>query len=375
MISTPQVNPEFGTQEVTLVKPGELTSQHVDRWRWLQATNPQLANPYFCPEFTQLVGRYRDNVEVVIVEQAGEIIGFFPFERDGSSYARPVGGRLSDYQGIIQSPESHLSGKHLLKQCQLTSFDFDHLLADQAVFADYHRIEDCSPFMNFEGGFEAYREKQSKTGKKEISDANRKLRKLGREIGETRFELISDDQAAFEHVLAWKSRQYIESGLFDPFSVAWTRELMEAIWRTRNEHFAGLLSVLYAGGNIVAAHFGMRSARVLHWWFPTYNQEYSKFSPGKVLLYQLAEAAANAGLTSIDLGKGMSQYKSIAMTDSIPIAEGTADLNSVRRQLVSGYLNIKSFLKTTPLRKPLQYPARVLFRLQQARSLQDTSAR
>ena len=55
--------------------------------------------------------------------------------------------------------------------------------------------------------------------------------------------------------------------------------------------FQGVLSGLYIGEKLVAAHFGMRSRRVLHWWFPAYDPELGKYSPGAQLLLELSRAA------------------------------------------------------------------------------------
>ena len=62
--------------------------------------DPALVSPYFCPEFTQAVGDVREDAFVGIVEDAGEFVGFFPFQRRALGVGKPIAGPLSDYQGL-----------------------------------------------------------------------------------------------------------------------------------------------------------------------------------------------------------------------------------------------------------------------------------
>ena len=87
--------------------------------------------------------------------------------------------------------------------------------------------------------------------------------------------------------------------------------------------------MLRAGGQVVAVHAGMRSRRVLHWWFPTFDQTFAKYSPGIILLLRMAEALAAAGVRTIDLGKGDSQYKRSLMTGTLELREGYVELPSL----------------------------------------------
>jgi CelD/BcsL family acetyltransferase involved in cellulose biosynthesis len=80
--------------------------------------------------------------------------------------------------------------------------------------------------------------------------------------------------------------------------------------------------VLYAGDRPVAAHFGIRSETVLSWWFPAYDVDCSRYSPGLVLLLRLAEAAAAAGILQVDLGKGHEAYKESFKSADVEVAEG-----------------------------------------------------
>ena len=74
---------------------------------------------------------------------------------------------------------------------------------------------------------------------------------------------------------------------------------------------------------------GMRSAHVLHYWFPAYDPEFAKFSTGIILLLRMAEALAAMGVRTIDLGEGKSQYKERLMTGEVALQKGSVELPSL----------------------------------------------
>ena len=79
-----------------VLRPDELTDVHLTRWRQIHESAARFASPYFTPEFTQAVGSVRRDVEVAVLEESGEVVGFFPFQRGLLGFAKPVGGQLSD---------------------------------------------------------------------------------------------------------------------------------------------------------------------------------------------------------------------------------------------------------------------------------------
>jgi CelD/BcsL family acetyltransferase involved in cellulose biosynthesis len=57
-------------------------------------------------------------------------------------------------------------------------------------------------------------------------------------------------------------------------------------------------------------------------WFPAYDMEFAKYSPGMVGHLRMAEAAAEAGVTQIAMGRGGREYKDWLKNGEFPIAEG-----------------------------------------------------
>ena len=103
---------------------------------------------------------------------------------------------------------------------------------------------------------------------------------------------------------------------------------LQRIHATDTAHFCGTLSLLYAGDQMVAGHFGMRAGTVWHYWFPAYDPDYAKYSPGFLLLLKMVQAASGLGVTTIDLGQGMTFYKERLKNGCVPIAEGSVEQHS-----------------------------------------------
>jgi CelD/BcsL family acetyltransferase involved in cellulose biosynthesis len=173
-----------------------------------------------------------------------------------------------------------------------------------------------------EQGFEAYLAQLRARSPKFTRTTLAKERKLGRDVGEVRYVHDERDPAVLRTLIGWKSAQYRRTGRSDRFAHAWITRLVEQLFHTRGASCAGLLSVLYCGGRPVAAHFGLRSERVLACWFPAYDTAFAKYSPGLVLHLRMAEGAAAQGVAHLDLGRGEKEYKNSLKTRDLSVSEG-----------------------------------------------------
>lgn len=304
--------------QITVVRPSELGPAELDRWRRLQRRDPELGNPFLAPEFTLGVDRFRVGVRVAVVEDGGEVAAFFPHQRGRAGIGHPVGFGLTDLQGIIASPDLRLDARHLLRECRLGVWDFDHLLAHQPIFAPFHSVRRAAPVMDLTGGFEAFLAKARAASPKTHKTIRYKERKLGREVGELRYVFDCRDTAELDRLMAWKSAQYVRTGRSDRFARPW----IVALVRHFHETGFGVLSVLYAGDRPVSAHLGLRCGTVMAGWFPAYDPAFGRYSPGMIGHLKLAESCAAAGITEIAMGRGGKAFKEGLASREIPIAEG-----------------------------------------------------
>jgi CelD/BcsL family acetyltransferase involved in cellulose biosynthesis len=325
-----------------LIKAAELDAGLVAAWRAILEREPRFESPYFRPEFTQAVGSVRGDVRVVVIENDGRPAGFFPHQRAAWGRGSPVGGALSDYHGVIAEPAAEWSVAELMRAARLGVWSFDHLVDPSGRFAPYVTASGASPQIDLEN-------------MPKLQEIARKARKLAREVGELSFSLHAPE--GLRHMFEWKSQQYRASGLTDAFGVRWTRTLLSQLMNVQTPGFAGICSVLRAGGEIVAVHAGMRSPGVVHWWFPTYDPRHAAYSPGIILLLRMAAAL---GSGKIDLGKGEARYKRSLMTGAAPLREGSVELPS----LAAAARRLRRLAET---RAEWQLPLRALRRLERAR--------
>jgi CelD/BcsL family acetyltransferase involved in cellulose biosynthesis len=255
--------------DITIHRPEELTTTLRQAWHKAMDESPDYANPFLAPEFADGVGRYRGGAQVAVLHEGGEPVGFFPYERNPVGVGRAVGLGLSDCQALVHRPGVTWDVQQLLRACGLSVFEFDHLVEEQQPFGRYVTGTFASPVIDLKDGDGevpypewlrgAYPGIAKTTLKKE--------RRLGRDLGEMRFVYDERDPAVLRTLMRWKSAQYRRTGRMDRFARPWIVDLVDHLFRVREEHFTGILSVLYAGDRPVAAHFGPTSRTLFAAWF------------------------------------------------------------------------------------------------------------
>jgi CelD/BcsL family acetyltransferase involved in cellulose biosynthesis len=288
----------------------------------------------------------------------------FPFERHRSRIGRPLGIKLADFQGLVAAPDLKLSTADLLEGCGLSVWHFDHLLLQPAVWAPWHGELADSPYLDLSAGYAAYAAERKLAGTNQIAQTDRKRRKLEREVGPIRFEWHTDRHDVFETLLQWKSAQRRQTGTFDVLHFPWVVELLDRLRLTGEGKFQGVLSALYANERLIAAHLGMRSNDVLHHWFPAYDHGFYRYSPGLILMLELASASAEWGVRRIDLGKGNDQYKDSFRSAGLTVATGAADARPARHSLRRAWFSARRWIKSSPYQHHIRYPKRLIRRLQ-----------
>ncbi|MEU0335122.1 GNAT family N-acetyltransferase [Streptomyces sp. NPDC006193] len=310
--------------EITVHRPGELTSELRTAWHRAMDESPEYANPFLAPEFAEGVGRFRAGARVAVLREDGEPVGFLPYERGPFGTGRAIGLGLSDCQALVHRPGVCWNAQEVLRACGLSIFEFDHLVREQRPFGPYVTGTFASPVIDVKPGDGTYAQWLRGTYPGLAKTTLKKERRLGRDVGEVRFEFDERDPGMLRTLMRWKSAQYRRTGRADRFSRPWIVGLVEHLSGVREEHLTGVLSVLYAGDRPVAAHFGPRSSTVLAAWFTAYDPELHYYSPGLMMHLRTAEAAARHGVTLVDLGRGDKEYKDWLKTRELRVGEGFA---------------------------------------------------
>ena len=308
-----------------ILRPSEFTPELAKTWNDLLDRDDDLASPFFTLDFASAVGRHRSDVRIAVLRSAGKVTGFLPFHHKAGGCGAPVGGPISDYQGVIGNcADPGTSGGGLLRGCGLSCYDFNHGLMAQELFAENAFALSRSLRADLREGFDRW-EAEVKAQTKQFTKLNRMRRKIEREQGELRFVRHDDTAQAWSTFIGWKDAALREQGAGGFPGPGWIGSVLEDIRDIDTPRFAGLFSTLYAGDRMVAAHFGMRSDRAWHWWFPSYDPAMQNYAPGLLLLQSCVEEAAQLGLQELDFGRGTQRYKKEFGNRARPLCEGSLE--------------------------------------------------
>lgn len=242
------------------------------------------------------------------IRDRGLPLAYFPFQFGGpwqrrAGAAERVGAHLADYCGVIAALDVQIIPADLLRLADLNAFSFSRLPPAQAKMLEGDRPE-AGLRADLSGGWKTYWAARAAADGAFVADTEHSARKIVDAHGTLRFTYDDRDPGAFARLIAAKRAGYIKTGA-GVLEAPWTLRLLEALWETRGIHCAGIVSTLFAGDTWVAAHFGLASARTLHSWLPVYNPELARFSPGRLLLRALLEAAAARRMRTVDFGAGI----------------------------------------------------------------------
>lgn len=307
---------------ICVMRPGELGPGEIASWRSMQCSTPSFANPFLSPDFAIVVEQFRPSTRVAVLSDGQSTVGFFPFEQHRFGVGMPIAAGLTDCQGLVHAPGVQWDARELLQACRLSVWKFDHLVEGQRPFERYRTTSMPSPVIDLAGGFDSYHEQLCARSPQLCRNVERKARKLAREAGELRFVPDSRDESAFRTLIGWKSVQYRRTAQVDIFARPWIAGLTEALFGAHSSYFSGLLSVLYVDDVPVGAHFGLRCAHTLAHWFPAYDTNFSKYSPGLILHLRMAEFTPSVGVRVIDMGTGVQRYKEELKSRDIFVGEG-----------------------------------------------------
>ncbi|MEW2407902.1 GNAT family N-acetyltransferase [Streptomyces griseoviridis] len=308
--------------DVTIHRFDELSDALRDAWHRAMDESPEYANPFLAPEFASGVARHRAGARFAVLRADGEPVGFLPYERNAFGVGRAIGLGLSDCQALVHRPGVTWDARELLRACGLSLFEFDHLVEEQRAFAPQVTGRFASPVVDLKPDESGYPQWLRGAYPGLAKTTLKKERRLGRDIGAFRFVFDERDPRMLRTLMRWKSAQYRRTGRMDRFARPWIVDLVDDLFEVREEHFTGVLSVLYAGDRPVAAHFGPRSRTVLAAWFTAYDPELHYYSPGLMMHLRTAEAAGRHGVTTMDLGRGDKEYKDWLKTRELRVGEG-----------------------------------------------------
>ena len=333
--------------QVELVRWHELDSSQRAILGNLRQSQIDFATPFFSLGFLDAVHQARGDVQVIVLRDECRLLGMLPVHILGKT-AYPAGRFLNDAHNVVMAPDTQLNWVWMLKVLGVRSYDFHALAGQVSTHRSVQLQETVQSFSaDLSVGSDAFVQKME-SEHVTFRRQGQKNRKMEREIGPLSLEIDCRDERLLELAITWKRQQYQRTNILDLFTPTWTRDLMRILHRQDtggrgaslvDSATRGFLSVLRAGDQVVAMHYGMIENGLLHYWFPTYDPAYSKYSPGTALFKEIASQAEFNGIHAIDMGYGEQPYKR-KQTDTI---------TTVRQGCVSGsksYLAYRRSMKS-----------------------------
>jgi CelD/BcsL family acetyltransferase involved in cellulose biosynthesis len=302
--------------------PAELAATDAAAWGALCAASPQFANPLLGPDFAQAVGRVRDDARVSLWRWDDRLVGVLAHHRRPGGFARPIGAPISDYHALVAT--DRLDVGQALALAGINAYRFNGLVDPRGAFEGGVAAGREAFLIELDGSADDYLEALRVSSPKRFKNYRRLDHKLEREVGEITVVAPDWSQAAFDQIMAWKHDQLVRTGAYNFLRPPWVRALMDDLFSRRDGAFQGLMINLYAGGKLVAGHFGVRQDGAYHPWIASVDPDFAAWSPGQVFLLRAIAAMPRLGLTSYDLGPGHEHYKRPYALTTRTIAEGLA---------------------------------------------------
>lgn len=293
--------------DAVITPMGELTPQDRDQWREWQLARPELRSPFFSIGFSDAVAAVGQGVSVAKLMQGGRLVGFFPFQKRGTT-AYPVGAPMNDYHAVIAAVDVDIGLEELVSLLPAKRLSVNSWLGGETAPSDNSlALSTCQALVGAEG-YEAWFEERRRQYNKYFKDKMRSRRGMEASFGLLRVELRDADHAGLDQLIELKSRQYRRTGRHDVFRPEWTRALLHRLL-DGDEACKATLATLWAGDTLLALEISLHADGVWHFWFPAYLEVGARYSPGIWLSLETMRQAHEEGYVEFDYGFSGEAYK------------------------------------------------------------------
>lgn len=266
------------------------------------------------------VGKYsKINLAFIVVFENNYPVMLFPFcinKKLGISILRFLGGDQSDYSSPLISKELK---KINIKDKFLKTLDKilpEHDVKFYRNIPEYFKnifdqnksliSNSFSLQIDIKGNWNDY---TKKVKKKRLYDAKRQRKRL-QEKGELKFVIINPKEntsAFYNAFFIQKSKRYISTGVKDIFKNLKLKKFYKNFSNNHSEKIH--LSMLMLDNEILATHWGVIRNKKFYFLMPTFNDKWSRYSPGRLLMEELIYWCHNKGFRVFDFTIGNEGYK------------------------------------------------------------------
>ncbi len=321
-----------GPLSVEIRSLDELTPDEGAQWNDWARADPDLSSPYFRWEFARTAGAICPGSAVAVFKRDGRVLGYYPHQRRGGTI-QPLAAPMNDYHGVIGPKDQKPSMQEAARLLGAPRFAAAAWIGEAPEqMPRHHSVVSVVPD---EGGFDAWYARRRKAFPKYFKDKERSRRGLDGAFKTVEIEIGLHDHALLERLIIEKSEQYRRTGLHDIFACGWTGQVLHALMDSEGEDgFGASMAVLRVDGRVVATEYSMHAGRHFHLWFPVYNQEVARWSPGIVLTQETIRLGSERGYRTFDYGVGVGgYYKKYYDDGGLATAEGVVARPGVSKAL------------------------------------------
>jgi CelD/BcsL family acetyltransferase involved in cellulose biosynthesis len=287
---------------VDTLRPDQLDGELARLWRQFRDADPVFRSPYFDLRYVRAAGEFAPGAEIAVISRGGVVEGLLAFQRRGR-LIQPVAAPLTDYHGLLARPGAEIDLGAVTAALGARRFRFSGLAGAPAPRGAATRMAMTA---DLSAGFDAYL-----AGRRSdfLKDKRRRTRRLAEDHGRVTFDLSDDGEEALDFILRLKRDQMRRSGQHDIFSSPWTLSFVNALAARGESDFGLRFASLRAGGRLVAAEMGLQSGGAYHLWFPVYDPQFGRYSPGALMTLETLRVLAEEGVGVVDFGPAGEAYK------------------------------------------------------------------
>lgn len=297
-------------------RPSELTAAECADWADMLKQTPHLRRAFFSHGFALACEQATGLAHAALIrDRNNAVVAILPFQfadvwSRRMGVAQRMGGGVADHCGLIARPGMRIAPARLMDLARIGALLLDHLSDGQAAFGLVASQTRPGHVIELPDGSAAYFASLAAANKGFLQDTERRSRRLEKEFGAPQFSFtVNPDEAAVQSLLESKRAQYARTGASDSLSDPARMNLVRVLVERKYPDCVPVLTQLSAGGRVLARHFGLMHDGYLSYWFPVYDREAQKVSPGRMLVWHTLMAADEHGIRLIDRGEGDSQAK------------------------------------------------------------------
>ncbi|MHA7900370.1 MAG: GNAT family N-acetyltransferase [Henriciella sp.] len=286
-------------------------------------------DPFFDPDFARLVGEVREDTRIGFASDGDGVFAVWPLHIRPGNWARPIGSPFSDWNAPILSEDTELTPHEILAGFDISGMTTSGFMP--ASFAPNPALQRAGANLaDLSHGAETFLAEQQNQWPKHFKKMRRVYRNVERDFSSVRFNWDDRSDANYQRLLALKQQQFLRTGYHNVLKAPWTRALFDRLRSFEGARLRSRLVTLSFDDKFAAAEYNLQSDRVLHGWITAFEQDYSRYSPGNMLVQELLEKMAAEGLTIYDAGPGYDHYKRHYANVQSPVESGVIQGNSNR---------------------------------------------